>query len=75
MEFYLDLLYNLCKLGDNFLGVYTGLKCLVATKVNRILCTFEMKFVILDLKISMCNLLQSVSNLNNPSVEILYVVF
>jgi hypothetical protein len=44
MEFYLDLLYDLCRLGDNFLGVYTGSKCLVDAKVSRILCVFEMKF-------------------------------
>ena len=34
MEFYLDLLYELCSLGDQFLGMYSGLKCLVATKVG-----------------------------------------
>jgi hypothetical protein len=34
MEFYLDLLYNFCKPGDRFLGVYTRLKCLVAAKIK-----------------------------------------
>jgi hypothetical protein len=34
MEFYLDLLHDLCCLGDSFLGVYSGSKCLVATKVS-----------------------------------------
>jgi hypothetical protein len=33
MEFYLDLLFDLCRLGDRLLGVFTGSKCLVATKV------------------------------------------
>jgi hypothetical protein len=37
MEFYLDLLYDFCKLGDRFFGVYTGLKSLVAVKVRRFL--------------------------------------
>ena len=27
MEFCLDLPYDLCRLGDMFLGVYTGSKC------------------------------------------------
>ena len=34
MEFYLDLLHDLCRPRDNFLGVYSGSKCLVATKVS-----------------------------------------
>jgi hypothetical protein len=34
MEFYLDLLHNLCRPGDSFLGVYSGSKCLVAAKVS-----------------------------------------
>jgi hypothetical protein len=34
MEFYLDLLYDFCRPGDRFLGVYTGSKCLVAAKVR-----------------------------------------
>jgi hypothetical protein len=83
MEFYLDLFYDLCKLKDNFLGVYIGSTCLVAAKVSRILCVFEMKFcwtamlfpVILDSRISMDNLLQSVSILNNPSMEFSYEAF
>jgi hypothetical protein len=33
MEFYLDLLHDLCLPGDNFLGMYSGSKCLVAAKV------------------------------------------
>jgi hypothetical protein len=61
MEFYLDLLYDLCRPGDNFLGVYTRSKCLVAAKISRILCVFEIKFywttilfpIFLDVRISM----------------------
>ena len=34
MEFYLDLLYEFCRLGDRFLGMYLGSKCLVAAKVG-----------------------------------------
>jgi hypothetical protein len=34
MEFYLDLLHDLCRPGDSFLGVYSGSKCLVAAKVS-----------------------------------------
>jgi hypothetical protein len=34
MEFYLDLLFDFCRPGDRFLGVYSGSKCLVATKVR-----------------------------------------
>ena len=34
MEFYLDLLCDFCKPGDQFLGVYTRLKCLVAAKIR-----------------------------------------
>jgi hypothetical protein len=34
MEFYLDLLFDLCRPGDRFLGVYSGSKCLVAAKVR-----------------------------------------
>jgi hypothetical protein len=34
MEFYLDLLYDFCRPKDRFLGIYTGSKCLVATKVR-----------------------------------------
>ena len=34
MEFYLDLLHDLCRPGNNFLGVYSGSKCLVAAKVS-----------------------------------------
>jgi hypothetical protein len=30
IEFYLDPLHNLCRSGNNFLGVYTGSKYLVA---------------------------------------------
>ena len=30
MEFYLDLLFDLCRLGNRFFGVFTGLKYLVA---------------------------------------------
>jgi hypothetical protein len=37
MEFYLDLLYDFCRPGDRFLGIYTGLKSLVAAKVRRFL--------------------------------------
>ena len=34
MEFYLGLLFNLCRLGDRFLGMYSGSKCLIATKIR-----------------------------------------
>jgi hypothetical protein len=34
MEFYLDLLYDFCRPGDRFLGIYIGSKCLVAAKVR-----------------------------------------
>ena len=34
MEFYLDLFHDLCPPGGNFLGVYSGPKCLVAAKVS-----------------------------------------
>jgi hypothetical protein len=34
MEFYLDLLFDFCRPGDWFLGVYLGSKCLVAAKVR-----------------------------------------
>jgi hypothetical protein len=34
MEFYLDLLFEFCRPGDQLLGVYSGLKCLVAAKVR-----------------------------------------
>jgi hypothetical protein len=34
MEFYLDLLYDFCRPGDRFLGIYTGSKCLVTAKVR-----------------------------------------
>jgi hypothetical protein len=38
MEFYLDLLHDLCRPRDSFLGVYSGSKCLVAAKVVATLC-------------------------------------
>jgi hypothetical protein len=34
MEFYLDLLFDFCRPGDRFLGIYSGSKCLVAAKVR-----------------------------------------
>jgi hypothetical protein len=34
MEFYLDLLHDLCRPRDSFLGVYLGSKCLVAAEVS-----------------------------------------
>jgi hypothetical protein len=34
MKFYLDLLHDLCRPGDSFLGVYSRSKCLVAAKVS-----------------------------------------
>jgi hypothetical protein len=37
MEFYLDLLHDLRRPRDNFLGVYSESKYLVATKISRIL--------------------------------------
>jgi hypothetical protein len=41
MEFYLDLLFDLCRLGDRLLGIFTGLKCLVATQVCIILLALQ----------------------------------
>jgi hypothetical protein len=46
MEFYLDLVYDFCKPRGQFLGVYTGLKCLVAAKVRCFLFAFEFVFCI-----------------------------
>jgi hypothetical protein len=46
MEFYLDLLYDFCRPGDRFLGVYTRLKCLAATKVSSFLIVFQLEFCI-----------------------------
>ena len=34
MEFYLDLLFDFYKPGDRLFGMYSGLKCPVATKVR-----------------------------------------
>ena len=34
MEFYLDLLHDLCRPRDSFMGVYFGSKCLVAVKIS-----------------------------------------
>ena len=34
MEIYLDLLHDLCRRGDRFMGVYSGSKYLIATKVS-----------------------------------------
>jgi hypothetical protein len=34
MEFYLDLLFDFCRSGDRFLGVYSGSKYLVAAKIK-----------------------------------------
>ena len=34
MEFYLDLLFNFCRPGDRFLGMYSGSKYLMAMKVR-----------------------------------------
>ena len=34
MEFYLDLLFECCRPGDRFLGLYLGSKCLVAAKIG-----------------------------------------
>jgi hypothetical protein len=38
MEFYLELLHDLCKPRDTFLGVYIGLQCLLNVKVS---CVFS----------------------------------
>jgi hypothetical protein len=46
MEFYLDLLYDFCRPGDRFLGVYTGSKCLAAAKVSSTLFIFQLEFYI-----------------------------
>ena len=34
MEFYLDFLFEFCRPGDRFLGIYSRSKCLAATKVG-----------------------------------------
>jgi hypothetical protein len=70
MEFYMDLLYDLCRLGDWFLGIYTGLKCLVTAKVSSVYVVFEVKFcftimlfhVILGLRINTHPLFESILN-------------
>jgi hypothetical protein len=46
MELYLDLLYDFCRLGDWFLGVYIRSKCLVAAKVSLFLFVFQLEFCI-----------------------------
>jgi hypothetical protein len=46
MEFYLNLLFDFCRLGDRFLGVYSRLKCPVAAKVRSFLFVMEMVFCI-----------------------------
>ena len=46
MEFYLDLLFDFCRLGDQFRGVYSGLKYLMAAKVRCFLFVMEMIFCI-----------------------------
>ena len=33
MEFYLDIIQNFASPGENFFGVYTGAKCMLAAKV------------------------------------------
>jgi hypothetical protein len=44
MEFYLDLLFDLCRPGDKFLGIFIGSKYLMATKVCIILLALEYCF-------------------------------
>jgi hypothetical protein len=41
MEFYLDLIFDLCRLGDRLLGIFTGSKCLVAMQVCIILLALQ----------------------------------
>jgi hypothetical protein len=41
MEFYLDLLFDLYRPGDRLFGIFTGSKCLVATKVCIILLALQ----------------------------------
>jgi hypothetical protein len=41
MEFYLDLFFDLCRLVDRLLGIFTGLKSLVAMKVSIILLALQ----------------------------------
>jgi hypothetical protein len=41
MEFYLDLLFDLCRPGDRLLGIFMGSKCLVATHVCIILLALQ----------------------------------
>ena len=46
MKFYLDLLFDFYKPRDRFLSKYSGLKCLLATKVRRFLFVMEIIFCI-----------------------------
>jgi hypothetical protein len=46
MEFYLDLLHNLCRPGDSFWGVYSGSKCLVAAKVCCLSMLLLLRYVV-----------------------------
>jgi hypothetical protein len=46
MEFYLDLLYDFCRPGDRFLGIYTRSKCLATAKVSSFLFVFQLEFCI-----------------------------
>jgi hypothetical protein len=41
MEFYLDILFDLCRPGDRLLGVFKGSKCLVATQVCIVLLSLQ----------------------------------
>jgi hypothetical protein len=83
IELYMDLIYDLCRLEDRFLGVYTGSKYLVVAKVSTILLVFKMIFcfitmlflIILDSRISMDPLFQNASNFNTDSNCFFGIVF
>ena len=62
MEFYLDLFFDLCRLGQKFLGVFTGSKCMVAMQV----CIFVDLFNI-DLKCGYVSYYPQVKNVYGSS--------
>jgi hypothetical protein len=41
MEFYLDLLFDLCRPGERLLGIFKGSKCLVAMQVCIVLLSLQ----------------------------------
>ena len=69
MEFYLDLLFDFCRLGDWFIGMYLGLKCLWPRRYDDFCLLWKWYFafnlkiehVILDFRIPMASLFQTIS--------------